>query len=545
MKRQVLIHIVIAIASLLLSGCGNREVRQTMREVEAILDERPAEALSTLDKIDSTVLRYKPMRMRYDLLYAIALDKNHIDDGRYVDEMANVAAWYERFGNKDNKLRANYYYGDQLKGAGRLEEAAVQFMRSEKEAVSHGDWFMAGMSARSLYYLFAQTYNNSEELSCIERAVDYYRIAGKEIHEDDARIKLAIAYYDCSQNDKADSVFNLSIKIASEKNDTVRLRRALFESVDGFLINDHYQPDSVIARLSRAEHLGFIPNYRTTANYALAFSLIGEKEKSDSCLQAAYVLCKSEKEKAFVSSREIAILESSKDYSKSLALLKSLYQFSNNVVANGLEQSVVEAYNKYLEIDNDRLSHEVKVKQLLFFISSLLVLAVIVIAYLYYTRLSERHRLRTDKLLMEADRYRLACEELGAFGFEAFDKIGRAYYSSENNPRSVLKAYGLMIEKLREEKYQDLFINNIDKTHGGVVSMLEAELPLLSRSRKVFFAYLVQGFSYTTISVIMDCNQRQNLYDLRRRLIQTIKKNTPVNEKLFLSYLEGRNIPTD
>ena len=173
MYRQALAYIVLGLTSLLLSGCGNREVRQTMREVEAILDERPADALSTLDKIDSTVLRYKPMRMRYDLLYAIALDKNHIDDGRYTDEMANVAAWYQRFGNKNNKLRAKYYYGDQLRGVGRLEEAAVQFMRSEKDAVDQKNWFLAGMSARSLYYLFSKTYNYPEELSSISRAVDF------------------------------------------------------------------------------------------------------------------------------------------------------------------------------------------------------------------------------------------------------------------------------------------------------------------------------------------------------------------------------------
>ena len=135
----------------------------------------------------------------------------------------------------------------------------------------------------------------------------------------------------------------------------------------------------------------------------------------------------------------------------------------------------------------------------------------------------------------------MACEELESFGFEAFDKVGRAYYSAENSPVSVVKAYGSMIEKLRNKGYEDLFIANIDKTHDGVVTRLESQIPKLSRTRLVFFAYLVQGLSYTTISVIMNCNQRQNLYDIRKRLVQTIKKNSPVDKDLFLSYLESHD----
>lgn len=286
MNRQILFIIFMAI--LLLPGCGNREVRQIMREVEAILDERPAEALCTLDKIDSTVLRYKPMRMRYDLLYAIALDKNHIDDGRYADEMANVAAWYERFGNKNNKLRAKYYYGDQLRGAGRPEEAAVQFMRSEKEAVDQEDWFLAGMSARSLFYLFSKTYNYPEELSSISRAVDYYGLAKKDLHEYDAKLKLAMAYYDNHEIAKSDSLFDEVIQIAINKRDTARWSRALIESVNGMLIDEPYNPDSASVRIIRSIQLGRKPSSRSLSNLALSESIIGKTSESEMHLSEAY-----------------------------------------------------------------------------------------------------------------------------------------------------------------------------------------------------------------------------------------------------------------
>ena len=555
MKGQVRTWIVIIVCSLVFSGCDNREVRQTMRGIEAILDERPAEALMALDEIDSTLLDYKPLRIRFDLLYTIALDKNHINDGRYVAEIERAANWYERYGDRRDKLRAMYYFGDQLRGAGRIEEAAVQFVRSEKEAVSQKDWFFAGMSARSLYYVFARTHNYPEELSCIERAVGYFRLAGKEVHEDDARIKLAMAYYDSSQMEKADSVFNQSIEVAVNKRDTLRLCKALVESVDVLLFEEPFLPDSVIARLAWAERLGYSLDSRSYANYAMAYSLIGKDLKSEGYLRSAYNLCRNNKERVFVATRELSICEISGKSNNVMDLLKYIDSYISQETSKTLEQSVVKSYNLFLELANDRLSHENKIRKTLLIMALFLTMSVVAVAYMGFKRITERHRLEDEKLRMEferrrleeenrrleTDRLRLACEELESFGFEAFDKVGRAYYSAENSPVSVVKAYGSMIEKLRNKGYEDLFIANIDKTHDGVVTRLESQIPKLSRTRLVFFAYLVQGLSYTTISVIMNCNQRQNLYDIRKRLVQTIKKNSPVDKDLFLSYLESHD----
>ena len=554
MRKPLPYCLFLFISISILSGCGNKEINRSLKSIEAMLDNCPVEALALLDEIDTTALRFKSQRMRHHLLYAIALDKNHIDDGRYVNEMVTVSEWHERFGSKINKLRARYYYGDQLRGAGRLEEAAVQFTQAEKEAVVQENWFLAGMSARSLFYVFAQTNNFPKELSCIERALQFYRKAGKLIHEDDARIKLAMAYYDNSQIEKADSVFNRAIKVAEEKKDTVRLYEALVSSTDVFLVKDYYQPDSVIVRLSRAENLGYRPNSRSLANYALAYSLKGDKALNESYLRDAYNLCRNEKEKAFVSLREHTIHCINGDTSKAYSALAYLNSYINNEATKILEQSVIEAYNSYLELSNDRLSLVNRTKQKSLFLTILLAIAVFIILYLVYKRVLERQRIEADRLRMEmeqqrlseeesrlkADRYRLACEELESFGFEVFDRIGQVYYSAENNPVSVVKAYGSIIEKLRDEEYQKKVIASIDKTHDGVVTKLESQIPSISQSRLVFFAYLVQGLSYTTISVIMDANQRQNLYDIRKRLVQTIKKNAPADENLFLSYLENR-----
>ena len=466
--------------------------------------------------------------------------------------MEAVVDWFNHHGTPQDRLRAIYYYGDQLRGAGMNEDASVQFLLSEKLAVGQKDWYIAGLSARGLYYCFAKSHNVSEELDCITRALDYFHEAGLEAHEDDARIKLATAYYDNSMLEKSDSVFTLSIGIATEKKDTVRLILALVGSVDVFLAEGYTNPERVISSLSKAEALGYKPDSRASANYALAYALLGRDREAKDYIDHAYDLCSNRAENLFVTSRESRVYMAEGDSVNAFPLIKKLNSGTNNIAIKALEQSVTKAQKVYLESVNNSLSREVLFNRKLMVFYFLLLLSAIIIVYLAYKRISERHRIETERInlelqqqrleeaetLLEVDRYRLAYEEIASFGLESFDIIGRAFYSSENSPLSVVEAYGSRIKKLRDEEFLNIFIDNIDKTHDGIISMLNKEIPGLSKSRLALFAFLVQGFSYTTISVILDCNQRQNLYDMRKRLVEKIKKSSPEHEQLFLSYLE-------
>ena len=537
--RQVLTHIIIVIAGLLLSGCGNHEVGQTMREVEAILDERPTEALSTLDKIDSTVLRYKPMRMRYDLLYAIALDKNHIDDGRYSDEMANVAAWYERFGNKNNKLRAKYYYGDQLRGAGRLEEAAVQFMCSEKDAVDQKDWFIAGMSARSLYYLFSKTYNYPEELSSIRRAVEYFNLANKEVHEYDAKLKLAMAYYDNHNIAKSDSLFDEVIQIAIKKRDTTRWSRALIESVNGMMIDEPFNPDSASVRIIRSIQLGLKPSSRSLSNLALSESLMGRRDESEMYLSEAYKTATNPAQLYAAKYRDYQIRVNRNDADSAFFLLQQIYSYTDSVAIASLEQSVVSAQNQFLSTTNDRIEHDYKVSKLLLILSLLLVISVLVSIIVTIKRVIERHRIETEAHYRELDNYRHASQELMAMGLRGISRISDAYYVSGNNKaEATLKAYKSIVTQIwSDSDTRSEFVEKVNRANGNVITKLKEQLPTLPETQVMLFAYIVCGFSYTTTSVIMGDHSKQYVYTRKKRLVDSIQKKDPVDKELFLSFL--------
>ena len=131
-------------------------------------------------------------------------------------------------------------------------------------------------------------------------------------------------------------------------------------------------------------------------------------------------------------------------------------------------------------------------------------------------------------LVAEFDRYRLACEELGSWGIDSLEKISKAYDTSGANCESaVFEAYRSVIETFRGSEFQSRFLESVDRVHGRVISKLRDQIPSLGKDRIMLFAFLSQGLSYTTIGVILRCDSKQNLYNKRQRLVDTIKETPP------------------
>ena len=83
-------------------ACCSGGAWQSLDKAEALLQDNPSESLAILDSLDSSSWG-KRSRSRLILLKAIALDKNHINDGRLADEMEEATAWYQHVGNRENR----------------------------------------------------------------------------------------------------------------------------------------------------------------------------------------------------------------------------------------------------------------------------------------------------------------------------------------------------------------------------------------------------------------------------------------------------------
>ena len=542
MKNTFTSFLVFAcIAVLSSSGCDCLNTRQTLNKAEETIETAPYEAWSVLSTVDSTALKFKPHRLRHTLLMAKSLDLMHINDGQLRGQMEEVSSWYRWFGNKNQKFQAIYYYCDQLKDAGEMVEAAIELSRLEKESANCKKWVNAGMAAKLLCDIYSETGNHSDEIASVQRAIIYYRNAGMDENEAGVRIKLAKAFYNSGQLDKADSVYESTIPFALEKQKVKMLSAALAGSADVLLDMKPSNGEKALERLAWAERLGYNANSRFLANKAFALALTSQDEKYPEEMEKAHSSANDESQKEFVMRREYQIKEALRDTNEAYPILQRLLYYSDTVTMRRIGISVEKAQNAFLESTNEKLRREKRAGWTIAFLLVLLMSALSTVGYVVHRRKTEKKKIEEEERLIALEQYSFACEELGSLGLDSLDRISEAYDSPENlRPKYLLEAYEKVTERFRKDKdFQRRFLDNVDKTHENAIIRLKVQVPELSDSQILLFAYLIQGFSYTTISVLM-AKKRQYIYDRRWNLVKTITDSNPTDKDFFLSCIPNR-----
>ncbi len=200
--RKLFGFFLLTIAVLLGGSCSRRY--QELDMVESLAESAPELAIKKLDSLGLTGHLGLSYRARYAVLYAMALDKQSVDDGTFLPEIRKYEDYFGRHGTRRDRILFHFYYGDQLQDSLKYEESAVQFMRALKLADDAEDWFFCGMSCRSIADLYALTYNSPESASYYSRACDYFRKAGKKEHLDFAALQFASALMNCGRFPEAD-----------------------------------------------------------------------------------------------------------------------------------------------------------------------------------------------------------------------------------------------------------------------------------------------------------------------------------------------------
>lgn len=99
------IYLLLVILALPLLSCSDREVSESLNNIESYILERPDSALQAIRTIDTTLLDTRALRAKYSLLHAMALDKNYIDttDVRVV---LPAVDYYSKHRAADEKMKA-------------------------------------------------------------------------------------------------------------------------------------------------------------------------------------------------------------------------------------------------------------------------------------------------------------------------------------------------------------------------------------------------------------------------------------------------------
>lgn len=217
MRNSIIIYGVLAVLAV---SCGSSDIVYKLDMAESLMTGHPDSSLVLIRSIDTLSLKGKPLKARYSLLHAMALDKNYIDTAD-VSVIEPAVEYFRKHGTADEKLKSYFYLGRIQTNGQDHSGAIVSYSIAEKEVPHSSDLIAQGL----LYMASADAHNlaknKSKEKEYVEKGIDAFERAGDVRHMNLCSGRLAGAYYNLQKWSIADSLYREGIERA--KGDTLAM----------------------------------------------------------------------------------------------------------------------------------------------------------------------------------------------------------------------------------------------------------------------------------------------------------------------------------
>lgn len=219
-------HSLYSIISLLIlllacSGCSDSLVEAKLNQAEAVIQEKPAEALAVLKSIDVSQLHSSSLEARYALLYSKARYKNYDDAPN--DSLISIAVdYYEKNGEEDEKFYAYLYQGIIRSALGNKKQASHSLFRALYNSESVDDHYSMGQLYMYLSALYSGL-NNIEALRYSRLAAKEYDAAGLTLYYLNAKTNEATARLRLFDFEGTEALIDSIHSLAFELNDTIAI----------------------------------------------------------------------------------------------------------------------------------------------------------------------------------------------------------------------------------------------------------------------------------------------------------------------------------
>ena len=542
--------IFLILAAFILVGCTPLKVKNTLKDVESYISERPDSALTVLESIDRSDLRSRRSEAHHALLHAMALDKNYIDVDD--DSLASIAVrYYSKKGPEKYEARSLYYLGLSYYYAQDYKKAILEFTKAEKVA-ERSDSLYLGMTKDIKATIYSATHNDSEALRLLKEAYDIYLELSLHQYINNTELRLANLY--CNNDDflKADSLY--IHLISSEKVDDFIKNSATKNKA--FITISHYNKDYDKAaflydRLVNDSDASIL-TYKDYWAYAYSLSKVGRKEEAQSLVSQLKSV-----DSSGTADYWMYLIEKSRGNSENaLKYLEHTTTKTDKEVMKALQQSLALTQRDYYESEFINAEFKARNRQLIAIsvgVSSVLVLVLLLWATSVYVR---RQREEKEYYLNYANEIRRQLEDAKNEDYpqlkrkyleiykSKFEMIGSLYeeyvlYRGKKNAEHAIysKVSEIINAFIGDNANQHQLESVLDDSLDGIVSMLRNEMPRLKDIDYSIFCYMIIGFDATTISHLLNITTNV-VYIRRSRMRQHIEGVAPKHKDQFLNVLK-------
>ena len=547
MKSRTLL-LVFAI-SVILQGCGVREVKNLLCDVESFIYERPDSALAILDTMDRSSLSTPGLRAHHALLHAMALDKNYIDVTD--DSLARIAVdYYSKHGPKKYEARSRYYLGLSYYYREDYNNAIIEFTKAESPALESDSLYL-GMLKVIQAETYAKTHNVIEQYNYLQSAIDIFSKIKAKKNKDVATLLLAQSMSNKSQPSKALSILDELM----DTDDLDEIVKMCANSTYAFIYSttkysDHEKAVQLYSDIFKDGDVSFLGETDYWA-YAYSLSCLGYHSESAEVIDGI-------QDKSSINSSywQYRISKGRNEWYTALKYLEEYNNYNTVVVSDVLRQSLALSQRDYYESQSELAESKARNATLMTVSVITLSFFLIIIILLIFLRYIRRQREVKESYLRYLNEIKRQLDESANESYpelkrkymqlykSKYDTIGMLYEQLANT-RGLINASDSVYRKVVdivgefEEDYQsrEKFESMLDDDFDGIMTSLRNEMPDLKEADYVVFRLLVAGFDATVISHLLHTSIN-TVYIRKSRIKSRIVHSDPPHRAQFLEAME-------
>ncbi len=521
MKLRILILAAIALLPLL--SCGNGAVSAELDDIESYIQERPDSALATLQAIDTLRLTRNPDKAHYKLLTAWALDKNSVDNGRYLDEAEDAAEWYRTHGSKRHRMLSQYYYGDQQYDSGDLSGAILCFAAARDLADAQQDWFYAGMASRGIGLIFGREYEYEDAAKYYSTADSLFCLSNKPLYAAFARLQAAISYHNELESEKAAELYS-SVRAAADTLNDNSLLRDYYVSYANYCFHlQPPEPEKTILYIDSALVINGNISNNAIFDLIIAYHNLGDDSSAASYYSIAAQRIKTHRDSMRLRYSEYLIKKAEGDSRTALLALEDVFDDYESKRVDDMKHSSHSMLREHLlrqqEVERLQTNH----RQFAFVaILIVLLIGIIGVTVVYVSLLKKKEqRILAESLAAEAAREKLALYQntntpaIHALA-SSFEEICR-----DKSDRSISEKFNVVLYKMkRDQLFHKELLSTLYEKNPESRSYIQNTLCQLEGDDRVLLILHMAGMPRSVIALVLNIS----LPTLHKRIERLQKK---------------------
>ena len=522
--RPLVRILLLCIGLVFLISCGRDISRQSLADIESILDSRPDSALILLRQVDTTALRGRAAKASFALLHAAALDKNYIDtaDTRIVQPAVD---WYDRHGTPEQRLKAWMYLGTEQLNGEDYGEAIVSFYEALESVPKVGDNNLIGILYSKIADTYTVTLDYAQASSFIDKSIESFKSCGRSDQESIELLRKATNLSQRRLWDEANISFN---ELLSRKSIDTWIKRKAEIEYGMFLLNrpdpDEVQAERIIS--SAINEGGSLESPPQIYAYAYLLKSQGKAKESDTILRLIQQYPNKDEYSYHYWNYRWHLKSGDKGAAHSslwaaMSAMDSIRRKSYEHSAANSQRSFLESTSteRALRIENQK--RKAMITYLLCLVLALILLAL----YLLYINVLKRRRADEERLslvidnlknqidyLKKSGKHKASLTFLGEIYEEAYRGGGDA---AENLTKVIKRRIGdLKSDPAAQREFEGM----VDSKMNGIMKKFRSDCPGLSESDYRMSSYYFAGFDNTTVMIIMGVSSLTNMRSRKRYL---------------------------